>query len=156
GVAVLVVQARDAGIEGAGQLAYPVLQDVGETQQQRQLQATFAQLLDLLVEVDALGFQTTRPHLHVPGLVEGEIAGAPVADAVHPPAVGHRPLAAVGLACASAHGGHLAAVNWPRACQFRSGLESRARLRLPQGQVYALATQGLRPAWQAEKHWSTG
>ena len=65
-VLALVFRARDVGIEGAGQLAHAVLQDVGETHQKRQRQAALAQLVDLLVQVDRalsgpLGRTSTRP-----------------------------------------------------------------------------------------------
>ena len=101
GVLALVVQARDVGVERAGQLAYTVLQNVGEAHQQWQRQTALAQLIDLFVQVDRRAVWAIGAHFDAPGLIDGEIPCAPVANAIHTAAVGHSPLATIVFACAS-------------------------------------------------------
>jgi len=101
GVLALVFQARDVGVEGAGQLAHAVLQNVGKAHQQRQRQAALAQLVNLLVQVDRRAVRAVGAHFDAPGFIDGEIPSAPMADAINTAAVGHGPLATIVFACAS-------------------------------------------------------
>ncbi|MCY1401181.1 hypothetical protein D9M71_162930 [compost metagenome] len=126
GVAALVFQARDVGVEGAGQLAHAVLQDVREAHQQRQRQPRFAQLADQRVKIDRLAVHALRTRLDVAGVVDREIAGAPVANAVDAAAVGHGPVAAVVFAGPS--GGHAR-------CSPRKKSDGRRRTRQARNKV---------------------
>ena len=101
GVLALVLQARDIGIERTGQLAYAVLQNVGEAHQQGQRQAALAQFVNLLVQVDRRAVGPVGAHFDAPGFIDGEITSAPMADAINTAAVGHGPLATIVFACAS-------------------------------------------------------
>ncbi len=101
GVAALVFEALDVGVEGAGQPPHAVLQDVRKAHQQRQRQSGLAQLLDQPVELDGLALGAVRAHLHPAVVVDREIARAPVANAVDAAAVRRGPLATVVFACAS-------------------------------------------------------
>ncbi|MNQ67247.1 hypothetical protein D3C85_817630 [compost metagenome] len=98
GVAVAVAETGDIGVEGAGELAHAILEDAGKAHQQRQRQPGSAQLADQVVQIDGHAVGTLRADLDVAGLVDREVAGAPVADAVDPAAVGHAPVAACSLA----------------------------------------------------------
>ncbi|MNZ14661.1 hypothetical protein D3C78_315890 [compost metagenome] len=101
GVAALVSQALDIGVEGAGQLAHAVLQDIRETHQQRQGQARFAQVADDVEEVDRRAAGASRTHFDAAGVIDGEIARPPMANAIDTAAVGHGPAGAIVLARAS-------------------------------------------------------
>ncbi|MNM75965.1 hypothetical protein D3C81_877680 [compost metagenome] len=101
GVLALVLQTRDVGIERARQLAYAVLQNVRETDQQRQRKAALTQLVDLLEEVDRRALGPIGAHFDAPGFIDGEITSAPMADTINTAAVGHGPLATIVFACAS-------------------------------------------------------
>ena len=101
GVLALVFQALDVGIEGTGQLAHAVLQDIGEAHQQRQRQAAFAQLIDLLVQVDGRAVRAVRTDFYATGFIDREIPGPPMANPVNTAAVRNCPLAAIVFACAS-------------------------------------------------------
>ncbi|MNF40997.1 hypothetical protein D3C84_220140 [compost metagenome] len=101
GVLALVFQTLDVGVECAGQLTHAVLQDVRETDQQRQGQAAFAQLVDLLVQVDRRAARTVRTNFDATGVIDREIPGPPMANPVNTAAVRNCPLAAIVFACAS-------------------------------------------------------
>ena len=101
GVAALVLQARDAGVEGPGQAPYTVLQDVRKAHQQGQRQAALTQLVDLIVEVDGRAVRAVGAYFDTPGIVDRKIAGAPMANAIDTAAIGYGPLAAVVFAGAS-------------------------------------------------------
>ena len=101
GVFALVFQTLDVRIERTGQLAHAVLQDVGETHQQRQGQAAFAQLVDLLVQVDRRAFRAVRTNFNATGIIDREIPGPPMTNPVNTAAVRNCPLAAIVFACAS-------------------------------------------------------
>ena len=102
GVFALVFQARDVGIECAGQLAYTVLQDIRETHQQRQGQtAGLAQFVDLLVQIDGRAVRAVRTDFYATGFIDREIPGPPMANPVNTAAVRNCPLAAIVFACAS-------------------------------------------------------
>ncbi len=101
GVLALVFQALDIGIESAGQLAYTVLQDIGKTHQQRQGQTAFAQLVDLLVQIDGRAVRAVRTDFNATGIIDREIPGPPMANPVNTAAVRNCPLAAIVFACAS-------------------------------------------------------
>ena len=97
GIAALVFEALDVRVEGAGELAHAVLQNIREAHQQRQAQARLAQLADQLVEIDGRRVGTLRTHFDIAAIVDGEITRTPVADAVYAAAVGHGPVAAIVL-----------------------------------------------------------
>ena len=101
GVLALVFQARDVGVERAGQLANAVLQNVGEAYQQWQRQAALTQFVDLFEQVDRRALGAVGAHFDAPGFIDGEITSAPMADAINTAAVGHGPLATIVFACAS-------------------------------------------------------
>ncbi len=101
GVLALVFQALDVGIEGTGQLAHAVLQDIRETYEQRQGQAALAQLVDLLEQVNRRAGRTVRTNFDATGVIDREIPGPPMADPVNTAAVRNCPLAAIVFACAS-------------------------------------------------------
>ncbi|MCY1432142.1 hypothetical protein D9M71_481320 [compost metagenome] len=101
GVLALVFQTLDVGVECAGQLTHAVLQDVRETDQQRQGQAAFAQLFDLLEQVDRRAARTVRTNFDATGVIDREIPGPPMANPVNTAAVRNCPLAAIVFACAS-------------------------------------------------------
>ncbi|MNJ32982.1 hypothetical protein D3C77_276610 [compost metagenome] len=101
GVLALILQARDVGIKGTGQLAHAVLQDVGETHQQRQRQAALAQLVDLFVQINRRAARPIRANFDAAGLVDCEVTGPPMANPVNTAAVRNCPLAAIVFACAS-------------------------------------------------------
>ena len=81
-----------ACLEGVVDLADAVAEDVGEAQQDRQLDAAFLELIDELLEVDRLLGRLVRLDGDVAVLVDGEVALAPVADAVGVHCVGNFPL----------------------------------------------------------------
>ncbi|MNQ86855.1 hypothetical protein D3C85_1020590 [compost metagenome] len=101
GVDILVFEALDIGVEGTGQLAHALLQDVREAHQQRQAEAGLAQVFDLLEEIDGRALRAARTDFDATGLVDREKAGTPVANAIDTAAVGHGPAAAIVLARAS-------------------------------------------------------
>lgn len=101
GVLALVFQARDVAVEGAGELAHTVLQDIGEAHQQGQRQAALAQLVDLLEQVDGRAVGTVRTDFDATGFIDREIPGPPMANPVNTAAVRNCPLAAIVFACAS-------------------------------------------------------
>ncbi|ESR71834.1 hypothetical protein T266_06910 [Pseudomonas aeruginosa VRFPA05] len=101
GIAALVFEALDVRVEGAGELAHAVLQDIREAHQQRQAQARLAQLADQLVEIDGRRVGALRTHFDIAAIVDGEITRTPVADAVYAAAVGHGPVAAIVFASPS-------------------------------------------------------
>lgn len=74
-VFALVFQARDVGIEGTGQLAHAILEDIRETHQQRQGQAALAQLLDLFEQIDRQTARTIRANFDATGVIDREISG---------------------------------------------------------------------------------
>ena len=69
-------------MEGVVDLADAVAQDVGEAQQQRQLDAAGLQLIDDFLEVDGLVGALVRVDGDVAEFVDAEIPLAPKADAV--------------------------------------------------------------------------
>lgn len=101
GVLALVFQARDVGVEGTGQLAHTVLQNVREAYQQGQRQPALAQFVDLFEQVDRSALRAVGAYFDAPGFIDGEIASAPMADTINTAAVGHGPLATIVFACAS-------------------------------------------------------
>ena len=68
--------------EGVVDLADAMAEDVGEAEQDRQLDAARLELVDELLEVDRLFGPLVRMDGDVPRLVDAEVALAPVADAV--------------------------------------------------------------------------
>ena len=71
-----------ACLKGVVDLADAVAEDVGEAQQDRQLDAAGLELIDQLLEVDRLVGAFVRVDGDVARLVDAEIAFAPVANAV--------------------------------------------------------------------------
>ena len=69
-------------LEGVVDLADAVAEDVGEAEQDRQLDAAGLQLIDQVLEVDGLLGALVGMDGDVAGLVDAEVAFAPVADAV--------------------------------------------------------------------------
>ena len=93
-VPALVAELGDRLLEGVGDLADAVAEDVGEAQQDRQLDAAVLELIDQLLEVDGLVGVLVRVDGDVALVVDAEVALAPVADAVGIDRVLHGPLAA--------------------------------------------------------------
>ena len=81
-VAVLVLGLLDGVLERLVQLADAVPEDVGEAEEDRQLDAARLELVDQLLEIDVALAPLGRMDLEVAGLVDREVALAPVADAV--------------------------------------------------------------------------
>src|SRR5690606_13553305 len=101
GVLAAVLHALDVGVEGTGQPAHTVLQNVGETHQQRQRKPRLAQLFDQGAELDGRAIRPLWPNLHATLVADREVARSPMADAVDAAAVRCGPLAAVVFTCAS-------------------------------------------------------
>ncbi len=101
GVLAGVLHALDVGVEGAGQAPHAVLQDAGKAHQQRQRQPRLAQLLDQPVELDRLTARPLRAHFDIALIIDGEVTGPPVANAIDAAAIGSGPLATVVFTCAS-------------------------------------------------------
>src|SRR5262249_30561310 len=81
-VATLVAVLADGVLEGAHQIAHAAVQDVGETDEERQPQPAPLQVTGQLVQVDARPARPERRHLDVPGVADAEVAAAPTADVV--------------------------------------------------------------------------
>src|SRR5262249_49081610 len=81
-VATLEVIVLDGLLEGVVNFADAVAGDVGEAQQNGQLNATGLELVDQLLEVNGLFGTLAGLDGDVPGLVDGEVSLSPVADAV--------------------------------------------------------------------------
>ena len=71
-----------ASAEGVGDLADAVAEDVGEPEQDRELDAAVLELVDQVLEVDGRVRVLVRVDGDVAELVDPEVALAPVADAV--------------------------------------------------------------------------
>ena len=91
GIAGAVLQCLDVAVKGAGQLAYPRLQNVRKTHQQRQIQPALAQLPYQLVQVDTACLRAARHDLDMALFVDVEIPRAPMANAIDTAAVCHGP-----------------------------------------------------------------
>ena len=81
-VAPLVVELLDGVRERLVDLADAMAEDVGEAEQDRELDAAFLELIDEFLEVDRLLGLLVRMDDDVALVVDGEVALAPVADAV--------------------------------------------------------------------------
>src|SRR5262249_23373169 len=81
-IAALVLELLDGLFEGIVQFADAVAQNVGEAEQDRQLDAAGLELIDQLLKVDGLVGALVGLNDHVAGLVDGEVTFTPVADAV--------------------------------------------------------------------------
>src|SRR5262249_48068328 len=80
GAAVLVL--AYGRLEGVADLGDAMAKDVGEAEQDRQLDAAGLELIDQLLQVDRLFGSLAGMNGDVPGLVDGEVALAPVTDSV--------------------------------------------------------------------------
>ena len=81
-VAALVLVLGDGALERRVDLAEPVLEDVGEAQQDGRAQAAQLQAIDQALEVDAARRLLGRMHLQVALLVDREVALPPALDVV--------------------------------------------------------------------------
>ena len=82
---------RDRGLEGVVDLAQAVLQDVGEADQDRQVDAAQLQPIDQLLQVDRRGRVLGRVDPHVALVADREVALAPAGDVVQLAGVGRGP-----------------------------------------------------------------
>ena len=87
-VAALVLVLGDRRLEGVVDLADPVAEDVGEADQDRQLDAAELQVVDQLLQVDGAGRILRRVDEHVARRGDGEVALAPAVDLVELGGVG--------------------------------------------------------------------
>jgi hypothetical protein len=85
--------------EDAVNLSEPVLQDFGEPQQDRQVDAADLQPVDELFEVDALGRILVGMHQQVAGRTDGEVTIAPAGDLVQVGGVRAAPVFEVEVDC---------------------------------------------------------
>ena len=81
-VVALVLEFARWRLEGLGDLADAMAQDVGEANEDRQLIIAVAQFVDELLEVDRFFGRLVGVNGDVAELVDAEVAFAPVADAV--------------------------------------------------------------------------
>ena len=81
-VAALVVVLGDGGLERVVDFAQPVLEDVGEADQDREVDAAQHQRVDQFLEIDGAGRILLRVDAHVPVVPDREIALAPAGDVV--------------------------------------------------------------------------
>ena len=81
----------DRGLEGVVDVPQPVLEDVAEADQDRQVDAAQLQVIDQLLEVDRAAWILGRMDLHVAVLADREVALAPAGDLVQLGGVGDRP-----------------------------------------------------------------
>src|SRR5262249_4353169 len=81
-VASLVAEYLDGAFEGVGNLADAVAEDVGEAVEDGQVDCARVQLRDQLFQVDGLHRLLGGVSPNMAGLVDSEIALAPVTDAV--------------------------------------------------------------------------
>ena len=105
GVFALIFEALNVGIEGTGQMTYPVLQNVREAHQQRQGQPGIAQLLDQAGEFNGRAIGSLWAHFDMTVITDRKVACTPVANTIDATAVRCGPLTAVIFTCASY--GHL-------------------------------------------------
>ena len=81
----------DRSLEGAGDVAQAMLQDVGKAHQDRQRDAAHLQAIHQLLEVDRPLALLGRVHEHVPVLANREVAVAPAVDVVQLGRIDGRP-----------------------------------------------------------------
>ena len=86
-----VLVLHDRLLEGAEQLRQARLQDVGEPDEDRQVQAAAAEVVHQLLQVDLEGARTGGRHRHVAGLVDREEVAAPAPDVVQLGGIPDRP-----------------------------------------------------------------
>ena len=91
GVAALVLVLAHRLLEGGVDLAEPVLQDVGEADQDRHGQPAELEAIDQALQVDAAGRVLRRMDLQVAVFVDGEVALTPARDVVQLARFGDRP-----------------------------------------------------------------
>ena len=81
-VFALVVEFADGRLEGVVNLADAMAEDVGEAEQDRQLNAACLQLIDQVLQVDGLFGALVRVDGDMAIVVDAEVSFAPVANAV--------------------------------------------------------------------------
>ena len=90
-VAALVLVLGDGRLEGVVDVLQPVLEDVAEADERRQVDAAALQVVDQLLEVDGPVRVLRGMHLDVAVLADREVALAPALDFVQLGGVGGRP-----------------------------------------------------------------
>jgi hypothetical protein len=81
-IAALVVVLGDGLLEGAAELLDARAEDVGEADEDREVQPALTEILDELLEVDRVRARSGGGDLNVAGVVDGEEVPAPSADVV--------------------------------------------------------------------------
>ena len=81
-VLALIVVLGDGGLEGLVNFADAMAQNVGEAQQNRQLNAALLQLIDELLQVDGLLGPFVGVNGHLALVIDAEVTLAPVPDFV--------------------------------------------------------------------------
>jgi hypothetical protein len=87
----LVVVLGDGLLEGAEQLVDEGLEDVGEADQDRELETAVLEIVDEGLEIDPGQGGTRRPDLDIPAVVDGEEVASPAVNVVELDGVLDRP-----------------------------------------------------------------
>ena len=96
-VGALVVVLRDRLLERAAELLDAAAEDVGEADQEGEVEAPVAEVVHQVLEVDLRGAGSRRRHLDVAGLVDGEEVTSPAVDVVKLDGILDRPGPKLGL-----------------------------------------------------------